>query len=140
MSAAIHAKSGGTMPALLTGLKVVELASDRAAYAGKLMGDLGADVIVVEAPGGHASRLYGPFVADQPDPDRCLWWWNYNTSKRSVVLDLASEQGRADFRRLAESADIVRSTRSASTTRRSARRRRRSSGCPSPRTAGAAPN
>jgi benzylsuccinate CoA-transferase BbsE subunit len=107
MSAAIHAKSGGTMPALLTGLKVVELASDRAAYAGKLMGDLGADVIVVEAPGGHASRLYGPFVADQPDPDRCLWWWNYNTSKRSVVLDLASEQGRADFRRLAESADIV---------------------------------
>jgi len=102
------AKTGADMSAaLFTGLKVVELASDRAAYAGKLMGDLGADVIVVEAPGGHASRGYGPFVDDQPDPDRCLWWWNYNTSKRSVVLDLTSEEGRADFRRLVKTADIV---------------------------------
>jgi len=95
------------MTALLSGLRVIELASDRAAYAGKLMGDLGADVIVVEAPGGHASRGYGPFVNDQPDPDTCLWWWNYNTSKRSVVLDLNSEEGREQFRQLAASADIV---------------------------------
>jgi crotonobetainyl-CoA:carnitine CoA-transferase CaiB-like acyl-CoA transferase len=85
----------------------VELASDRAAYAGKLLGDLGADVIVIESPGGHASRNYGPFVDDKPDPDRCLWWWNYNTSKRSVVLDLKTDQGRDSFRRLAERADIV---------------------------------
>lgn len=95
------------MKAMLSGLRVVELASDRAAWAGKLMGDLGADVIVVEAPGGHATRGYGPFLDDKPDPDRCLWWWNYNTSKRSVVLDLTSEEGREQFRRLAASADIV---------------------------------
>ncbi len=95
------------MNALLNGLRVVELASDRAAWAGKLMGDLGADVIVVEAPGGHASRSYGPFLNDEEHPDRCLWWWNYNTSKRSVVLDLVSDQGRDDFRRLVASADIV---------------------------------
>jgi crotonobetainyl-CoA:carnitine CoA-transferase CaiB-like acyl-CoA transferase len=95
------------MNALLSGLRVVELASDRAAWAGKLMGDLGADVIVVEAPGGHASRGYGPFLNDEAGPDRCLWWWNYNTSKRGVVLDLESEQGREDFRRLAAGADIV---------------------------------
>jgi benzylsuccinate CoA-transferase BbsE subunit len=95
------------MTALLSGLRVIELASDRAAWAGKLMGDLGADVIVVEAPGGHASRGYGPFLNDEADPDRCLWWWNYNTSKRGVILDLASEQGREDFRRLAASADIM---------------------------------
>jgi benzylsuccinate CoA-transferase BbsE subunit len=95
------------MNALLSGLRVIELASDRAAYAGKLMGDLGADVIVVEAPGGHASRGFGPFVDDQADPDKCLWWWHYNTSKRSVVLDLETEDGRAAFRRLAQGADIV---------------------------------
>ncbi|HEY6533852.1 MAG TPA: CoA transferase, partial [Acidimicrobiales bacterium] len=82
------------MVAILEGLRVVELASDRAAYAGKLLGDLGADVVVVEPPGGHPSRRYGPFVDDEPDPDRCLWWWNYNTSKRSVVLDLDDEEGR----------------------------------------------
>jgi crotonobetainyl-CoA:carnitine CoA-transferase CaiB-like acyl-CoA transferase len=93
--------------ALLKGLRVVELASDRAAYAGKLLGDLGADVIVVEPPGGHVSRRYGPFVDDKADPDRCLWWWNYNTSKRSVVLDLNTDKGRDSFRRLAQGADIV---------------------------------
>jgi benzylsuccinate CoA-transferase BbsE subunit len=95
------------MAALLSGLRVVELASDRAAYAGKLMGDLGADVIVVEAPGGHASRGYGPFADDDVDPDKCLWWWNYNTSKRSVVIDLHSDAGRDAFRKLVQSADIV---------------------------------
>jgi len=99
--------SEGGMPALLSGLRVVEIASDRAAYSGKLMGDLGADVIVVEGPGGHKTRGYGPFVADKPDPDNCLWWWNYNTSKRSVVLDLETEEGRESFRKLARSADIV---------------------------------
>jgi crotonobetainyl-CoA:carnitine CoA-transferase CaiB-like acyl-CoA transferase len=93
--------------AILEGLRVVELASDRAAYAGKLLGDLGADVVVVEPPGGHPSRHYGPFVDDEPNPDRCLWWWNYNTSKRSVVLDLDVEDGRRQFRRLASHADIV---------------------------------
>ena len=93
--------------AILEGLSVLEIASDRAAYAGKLLGDLGADVIVVEPPGGHASRWYGPFVDDEPDPDRCLWWWNYNTSKRSVVLDLDTEAGRSAFRTLAGTADIV---------------------------------
>jgi crotonobetainyl-CoA:carnitine CoA-transferase CaiB-like acyl-CoA transferase len=95
------------MTALLSGLRVVELASDRAAYAGKLMGDLGAEVIVVEAPGGHKSRGYGPFAGDEADPDKCLWWWNYNTSKRSVVLDLETDEGREAFRRLAQGADIV---------------------------------
>ena len=95
------------MNALLNGLRVIELASDRAAWAGKLMGDLGADVIVVEAPGGHASRRYGPFFNDVEDPEGCLWWWNYNTSKRGVVIDLESEEGRAQFRQLAAGADIV---------------------------------
>jgi crotonobetainyl-CoA:carnitine CoA-transferase CaiB-like acyl-CoA transferase len=95
------------MAALLEGLRVVELASDRAAYAGKLFGDLGADVIVIEPPGGHASRRYGPFLDDEPHPDRCLWWWHYNTSKRSVVLDLESDEGKARFRQLAATADIV---------------------------------
>lgn len=101
---------GPTTPsghALLEGLKVVELASDRAAYGGKLMGDLGADVIVIEPPGGHPSRMYGPFADDDEDPDKSLWWWNYNTSKRGIVLDLETEAGRETFRHLASSADIV---------------------------------
>lgn len=91
----------------LAGIRVVELASDHAAYAAKLLSDLGADVVVVEPRGGHPSRSYGPFAGQTPDPDRSLWWWYYNTSKRSVELDLETEEGRAGFRRLVEGADIV---------------------------------
>ena len=94
-------------PGPLDGLRVVELASEHAAFAGKMLGDLGADVIVVEPPGGHPSRAYGPFVDDVEDPERSLWWWHYNTSKRGVVLDLDSDAGAEQFRRLAADADIV---------------------------------
>jgi crotonobetainyl-CoA:carnitine CoA-transferase CaiB-like acyl-CoA transferase len=91
----------------LAALRVVELASEHAAWAGKLLGDLGADVIVVEPPGGHASRAYGPFVDDEPGLERSLFWWNYNTSKRSVVLDLDQPADAARFRDLAANRDVV---------------------------------
>ncbi len=95
------------LPGALEGLKVVELASEHAALAGKMLGDLGADVIVVEPPGGHVTRTYGPFADDVDDPERSLWWWYYNTSKRGVVLDLATDDGAGAFRRLVADADIV---------------------------------
>jgi crotonobetainyl-CoA:carnitine CoA-transferase CaiB-like acyl-CoA transferase len=91
----------------LDGLRVVELASEHAAFAGKMLGDLGADVIVIEPPGGHPSRAYGPFADDVEDPERSLWWWHYNTSKRGIVLDLDTDDGAEQFRRLAAEADIV---------------------------------
>ena len=92
---------------LLAGIRVVELASDRAAYAGKVLGDLGADVVVVEPPGGHVAHAYGPFVDDVADPERCLTWWNYNTSKRGIVLDLDAGADRTAFKQLIADADIV---------------------------------
>jgi len=94
-------------PGPLAGIRVVELASELGAYAGKLLADMGADVIVVEPPGGHPTRAYGPFVDDRPGPERSLWWWAYNTSKRGVVADLDTPEGRDRFRRLVASADIV---------------------------------
>ena len=48
----------------LTGIRVVELTSERCALAGKLLGDMGADVIVVEPPGGSPTRRYEPFADD----------------------------------------------------------------------------
>ena len=91
----------------LDGLRVIELTSERCALAGKLLADMGADVIVVEPPGGSPMRAYEPFASDQPDPEGALWWWHYNTSKRSVVLNLDSTDGAADFRRLVSTADVV---------------------------------
>ncbi|MEO5837587.1 MAG: CoA transferase [Acidimicrobiales bacterium] len=96
---------GRSGPGPLSGLCVVELASEHAAFAGKLMADLGADVIVVEPSGGHRTRSFAPFLDD--DPARSLWWWHYNTSKRGVTLDLDLDGGRATFRRLCERADVV---------------------------------
>jgi crotonobetainyl-CoA:carnitine CoA-transferase CaiB-like acyl-CoA transferase len=88
-------------------MRVVELASDHAAFAGKLLGDLGAEVVLVEPPGGHRSRTYEPFVDDVPGPERSLWWWYYNTSKLGVVLDLDADAGADAFRRLVATADVV---------------------------------
>ena len=91
----------------LTGVRVVEIASDHTAFAGKLLADLGAEVILVEPPGGHRSRAYGPFVDDVVDQENSLWWWHYQTSKLGVVLDLDEPEDAQRLRRLASTADIV---------------------------------
>jgi crotonobetainyl-CoA:carnitine CoA-transferase CaiB-like acyl-CoA transferase len=94
-------------PGALEGVRVIEIAHERACFAGKLLADMGADVIVVEPPAGSVTRQYEPFVDDQPDPERSLYWWHYNTSKRGVSLDLGSEAGRELFLRLVATADFV---------------------------------
>ncbi len=64
-------------------------------------------MVLVEPPGGHHCRAYPPFVDDVPGPERSLWWWHYQTSKQGVVVDLEQPEGRAAFRRLAATADVV---------------------------------
>ena len=76
----------------LDGVRVVELSHHHVAWAGKLLADLGADVIVVEPPGGSAQRGFAPFVDDAPGTERSLWWWHYNTSKRGVVADVERDR------------------------------------------------
>ncbi len=94
-------------PGPLAGLRILELADEKGQYCGKLLGDLGADVIKIEPPGGAATRRVGPFLDDIPHPDRSLSFWYYNTSKRSVCLNLETEDGRRLFRRLAGTADVI---------------------------------
>ena len=91
----------------LADLRVVELCSERGAWAGKLLADMRADVVKVEPPGGDRTRTYPPFLDDEPGPERSLYFWHYNTSKRGVTLDLESDAGRDAFRRLAARADIL---------------------------------
>ncbi|HZP29926.1 MAG TPA: CoA transferase [Acidimicrobiia bacterium] len=94
-------------PGALDGLKVVELASEHAAFAGKLLAGLGAEVTLVEPPGGAPMRWYEPFVDDVPDPTRSLWWWHYEQGKHGVTVDLDDASGAAEFRRLCADADVV---------------------------------
>ena len=55
---------------------------------GRLLADMGADVIKIEPPGGDDARRIGPFVDDLPHRDRSLFFWFYNLNKRSLTLDL----------------------------------------------------
>ncbi|MCE2392328.1 MAG: CoA transferase [Proteobacteria bacterium] len=91
----------------LEGIRAIELSDERIAFAGKLLGDMGAEVIAVEPPGGQRMRSYPPFRDDRPDAERSLYWWHYNTSKFGVTLDWTRPQGRELLRRLVSEADLL---------------------------------
>jgi crotonobetainyl-CoA:carnitine CoA-transferase CaiB-like acyl-CoA transferase len=94
-------------PGPLSGLRVLELADEKGQFCGKLLGDLGADVVKIEPPGGEPNRHIGPFLDDVPHPERSLSFWYYNTSKRGIILNLEAADGRQLFLRLATTADVV---------------------------------
>ena len=89
------------------GLRVLELSDEKGQWCGKLMADMGADVIKIEPPGGEVARTVGPFYQDVPNRERSLSFWHYNTSKRGITLSLETEDGRRLFRQMAEKADVI---------------------------------
>ena len=94
-------------PGPLSGVRVLELADEKGQWCGKLMADLGAEVIKIEPSGGEASRTVGPFLDDIPHRERSLSFWHYNTSKRGITLNLESDDGRGLFRKLAATTDVI---------------------------------
>jgi crotonobetainyl-CoA:carnitine CoA-transferase CaiB-like acyl-CoA transferase len=91
----------------LAGRRVLELADEKGVYCGKLLADMGADVLKIERPGGDATRDIPPFWGGERHPERGLFFLYTNTSKRGVTLDIRRAEGRRLFRRLAATADIV---------------------------------
>src|SRR4051794_28405806 len=91
---------GNAGPGMLAGVRVIEIADERAEYAGLLLAGLGAEVIKIEPPEGNATRRIGPFLADEPGLERSLFFWNYNRNKKSVVLDLQDAAGQEHLVRL----------------------------------------
>src|ERR671932_925283 len=89
----------------LTGLRAVEFGQLLAGpYVGTLLGDFGADVVKIEAPGsGDAMRDWGRLRHN----DHSLWWSILARNKRSVTLNLRKPEGQRIAMRLCESADIV---------------------------------
>ena len=73
-------------PAPLAGVRVLEWSDESAEYCGRFLAGLGADVVKAEPPGGAPSRAVGPFLDDEPGPDRSLAFWADNVGKRSVVV------------------------------------------------------
>ncbi len=91
----------------LDGVRVLDLTTELGHYAGKLLADLGADVIKVEPPAGDPSRARAPFWNDEPGRETSLRFWYFNANKRSVTVDLGQYDGRYLFRQLVATADIV---------------------------------
>lgn len=92
---------------LLASYRVLDLTDEAGWFCGRLLGDLGADVVKVEHPGGDPGRWRGPFYRDEPHPERSLPWLAYNANKRGITLALESPRGRELFARLVARADFV---------------------------------
>jgi len=107
--------SAGQTFGLLKGVRVVDLTSSVAGpYATMLLSDFGAEIIKVERPAGDDARHWGPpFLNDQ-----ALWFSALNRNKKSVVIDVTTDAGRADIIRLVRNADVVVTNQPASVQRK----------------------
>ena len=92
---------------LLAPYRVLDLTDERGLLAGKILADLGADVVQIEPPGGNPARNIGPFYGDDPQPEKSLFWWAYAANKRSITLDLEQKDGQALLKKMVGEADFL---------------------------------
>jgi crotonobetainyl-CoA:carnitine CoA-transferase CaiB-like acyl-CoA transferase len=92
---------------LIKDCRVLDLSNELGFLCGKILGDLGADVIKIEPPGGEPSRNMGPFYKDIPHPEKSLYWFAFNNNKRGITLNIETADGRDILKRLIASADIL---------------------------------
>ena len=97
------------MEQVLSGVRVLDLSWYIAGpYCTKLLADYGADVIKIERPGvGDPARRMGPFLNDDPHPEKSGLFMHLNTNKRGITLNLKNETGKRIFRELVKKADIL---------------------------------
>ena len=96
-----------SMAGPLAHLTVLDLTDLRGALAGRLLADLGADVIKIEPPGGDADRWRPPFAGNVAAPDRSLPFLYRNANKRGTGIDLHDREGAARFAALCSRADVL---------------------------------
>ena len=92
---------------VLSSYRVLDLTDDTGYLCGKILADLGADVIKIEKPGGDVSRSRGPFYHGISDPEKSLYWFSYNLNKRGITLNIEDKKGRQILKRLLKTADFV---------------------------------
>ncbi len=99
--------ASGQTPLPLDRYRVLDVTTEHGYLCGRLLGDLGADVIKIEPPSGDPGRRFGPFHGDDPHPEKSIGWWAYNTNKRGITLDLQTADGQELFRQLTLTVDFV---------------------------------
>lgn len=101
-------------PGPLDGIRVLDVAQPLGAFVSRILGDLGAEVIKIEPPGGDPARQWAPFHG-VGEEQISLPFVHANLSKQGTMLDLQQEEDLARFYALAEQADVVVSTENANT-------------------------
>ena len=91
----------------LSPYRVLDLTNEKGYFCGKILADLGADLIKIEPPEGDPGRNIGPFYHGQQDREKSLLFFAYNTNKRSITLNLQTNEGQEIFKKLAKTADFV---------------------------------
>jgi crotonobetainyl-CoA:carnitine CoA-transferase CaiB-like acyl-CoA transferase len=91
---------------MLAHRRVLDLTDGGASIAGRILSDLGADVVLVEPKGGAASRLQGPWADGREDPEHSLEFWASHRGKRSWPLDLDHPADRDRLRDAVRGADV----------------------------------
>jgi len=92
---------------LLSGFRALDLTDEKGFVCGKILAAFGVETIKVEKPGGDPARSVPPFLDGQQEPEKSLYWFAFNTDKRSITLNLEARQGQNLFRRLVERVDFV---------------------------------
>ena len=91
----------------LSSYRVLDLTGGECDFCGKIIADMGADVVKIEPPDGSPGRDIGPFVDDIPDRQKSLHWFIYNANKRGITLDLYSDSGKDIFHKLVKTAYVI---------------------------------
>ena len=91
----------------LSTYRVLDIGGPLGLHCTKLLADMGADVIKIEAPEGDQSRRMPPFKDDIPHPETSLYFLHFNTNKRGITLDLEKPDGRAILLELARETDVI---------------------------------
>jgi crotonobetainyl-CoA:carnitine CoA-transferase CaiB-like acyl-CoA transferase len=103
-----HAPFHTQSPGALAGLRVVDFTQMLAGpFCTQILADHGADVIKIEALTGDGTRVTGPFCADDTLREFGGYFQSVNRNKRSIAVDLKTEEGRNIVRKLIDNADVV---------------------------------
>ncbi len=92
---------------MLSRYRILDFTDGGEAIAGQILADLGADVVLIEPPGGVATRRLGPFYKGRQDRNASLPFWATSRNKRSVCLDIETSLGQEGFLKLVEGADVL---------------------------------
>jgi len=92
---------------MLSGVRVLDCSDESGWLAGRILADLGADVVKVEPPGGDRAARRGPYLGGVADPERSLAWLAFHAGQRAITLDGAAPAARPALARLLAWADVL---------------------------------